>query len=73
MSNPSESPTSGAKSFAEMAGETLREAGLLVAVFGWLDKAVQGEAFLGVWSWKVLGFAIVLYLLGVMIERRRGA
>jgi hypothetical protein len=60
-----------AKTFAEMAGDSLREAGLLIAVFGWLDKTVQGEAFLGPWSWKVLGFATALFAAGVFIESRR--
>jgi hypothetical protein len=49
----------------------LRESAILVAVFGWLDKAVQGEDFLGLWSWKVLGFSALLFVAGVVIERRR--
>jgi hypothetical protein len=59
------------KTFAEMAGDTLREAAILIAVFAWLDRTVQGEDFLGVWTWKVLGLSTVLFVVGVVIERRR--
>jgi hypothetical protein len=31
----------GSKTFAEMAGDALREAAILVAVFGWLDRASE--------------------------------
>ncbi len=59
------------RSLAEMIGETLREAALLVAVFGWLDRIVQQEAFWGPWAWTVMGVALILYVMGVMIERYR--
>jgi hypothetical protein len=59
------------KTLAEMIGETLREAALLVAVFGWLDRVIQQEPFWGRWAWTVLGSSTVLYTLGVIIERYR--
>jgi hypothetical protein len=61
------------RTLAEMIGETLREAALLVAVFGWLDRVVQEEPFFGEWAWTVMGLAAVLYALGVLIERLRAA
>ena len=64
-------PSAPSKSVAEMAGEALRECAILIAVFGWLDRTIQGEPFWGPGSWKVIGFSIVLFVLGVAIERRR--
>jgi hypothetical protein len=61
------------RTLAEMIGETLREAALLVAVFGWLDRVVQEEPFFGEWAWTVMGLAALLYALGVLIERLRAA
>jgi hypothetical protein len=54
-----------------MIGDTLREAALLVAVFGWLDRVVQQEPFWGPWAWTILGVAMALYIAGVAIERLR--
>jgi hypothetical protein len=71
---PDEAPSAlrgGNRTLAEMIGETLREAALLVAVFGWLDRVVQQEPFWGVWAWTILAVALVLYVLGVTIERLR--
>lgn len=73
---PEEAPLSAAarggnRTLAEMIGETLREAALLVAVFGWLDRVVQQEPFWGTWAWTILAVAMVLYVLGVVIERLR--
>lgn len=59
------------RSLADMIGETLREAALLVAVFGWLDRVVQQEPFWGAWAWTVIGVALALYVMGVIIERYR--
>ncbi len=58
---------SSTKTLAEMIAETLREAAILVAVFGWLDRVVQQEPFWGTWSWTFLGGSAVLYTLGVVI------
>lgn len=72
---PEQAPLSAAaggnRTLAEMIGETLREAALLVAVFGWLDRVVQQEPFWGAWAWTILAVAMVLYVLGVAIERLR--
>jgi hypothetical protein len=59
------------RTLAEMIGDTLREAALLVAVFGWLDRVVQQEPFWGAWAWTILGVAMALYVAGVAIERLR--
>jgi len=56
---------------AQMIGDTLREAALLVAVFGWLDRVVQQEPFWGPWAWTILGASAALYFAGVLIERYR--
>jgi hypothetical protein len=61
------------RTLAEMIGDTLREAALLVAVFGWLDRVVQEEPFFGEWAWTVMGLAAMLYAVGVLIERLRSA
>jgi hypothetical protein len=61
------------KTVAEMIADTLREAALLVAVFGWLDRVVQQEPFWGTWAWTILGVAMLLYILGMTIERLRSA
>jgi hypothetical protein len=56
------------KTVAEMIAESLREAGLLCAVFGWLDTTVQGETFWGPWGWTVLGLALLLFTGGTVLE-----
>jgi hypothetical protein len=66
-------PLAANRTLAEMIGDTLREAALLVAVFGWLDRVVQEEPFFGEWAWTVMGLAAILYALGVLIERIRAA
>jgi hypothetical protein len=56
------------KTIAEMIADALREAGLLVAVFGWLDRTIQGEPFWGPWGWTVLGAATFLFVGGAIVE-----
>jgi hypothetical protein len=73
MLAPMAAPLAANRTLAEMIGDTLREAALLVAVFGWLDRVVQEEPFFGEWAWTVMGLAAVLYALGVLIERLRSA
>ncbi len=73
MLAPMPGELAASRTLAEMIGETLREAALLVAVFGWLDRVVQEEPFFGEWAWTVMGLAAILYALGVLIERLRGA
>jgi hypothetical protein len=59
------------RSAAEMAGEFLREAGVLVAVLGMLEKIVQGGwPSLG-WTVSMLGAGLFLAVLGAIIELRR--
>ena len=60
------------KTVAEMAADILREAALLLGVFGWLDKAVHNEPFFGPWGWQVLGIASACLVTGVVLERVRG-
>lgn len=62
------SEASSSKSVAEMIADALREAGLLTAVFGWLDTTVQGETFWGPWGWTVLGAALLLFVGGATLE-----
>jgi hypothetical protein len=62
---------SGNRTLAEMIADTLREAALLIAVFGWLDRTTQQEPFWGPWAWTILAMAMALYVTGVIIERLR--
>ncbi|HEY8040756.1 MAG TPA: hypothetical protein VIF15_13215 [Polyangiaceae bacterium] len=56
------------KTVAEMIADALREAGLLTAVFGWLDRTIQGEPFWGPWGWTVLGLSLLLFAGGAVLE-----
>jgi len=56
---------------AEMAGEFLREAGVLVAVLGMLEKIVLGGWPSVGWTVAVLVTGLSLAALGGIIERRR--
>ena len=66
-------PTHGSerKSAAEMIGEYLREAAVLVAVFAILDKLVEGHAVTLTWSVSAIAISLVLLVVGIEIERRR--
>jgi hypothetical protein len=66
-----EPPNSPPRSIAEMIGDWLREASVLVAVFGWLDKSVRDEAISGAWAFEVLALALLLFALGAAVERSR--
>ena len=67
------SPASDSKTVAEMIGEYVREAAVLVGVFAILDKLVEGREV--TWTWAVTGLSASLALLvgGILIEvaRRR--
>jgi hypothetical protein len=63
MSEPSSS-----KTVAEMIADALREAGLLTAVFGWLDRTIQGEPFWGPWGWTVMAMSLALFVGGAVLE-----
>lgn len=56
---------------AEMVGEALREAGVLTAVFGMLDKFLRDEGPSLRWTAGVLGLALCLFVLGIKIEEKR--
>jgi hypothetical protein len=65
------SPAGERKTLAEMTGEFLREAAVLVAVFAILDKLVQGQAVTTAWlvgAWAIAGAALGT---GMLIERLR--
>ncbi len=66
-------PTHGAnrKTAAEMVGEYLREAAVLVAVFAILDKLVQGHVVTLWWSVSAIAISLALLVVGIVIERRR--
>jgi hypothetical protein len=55
-----------------MFSEALREAAILIAVFGWLDKAVKNEPFEWRWGLIMLSFALALFLIGALIEVSQG-
>jgi hypothetical protein len=59
---------SSSKTVAEMIADSLREAGLLTAVFGWLDSTIQGEQFWGPWGWMVIGLSLLLFVGGMALE-----
>ena len=50
----------------ETVGEFLREAAVLVAVFGLLDRVVKDEDLTLAWAAAVSGCAIVLLLVGML-------
>jgi hypothetical protein len=56
---------------AEMAGEALRESGVLVLVFGLLDEAVGDRPLRVLWVGAILSIGVILFVLGLWIERSR--
>jgi len=58
------------KSVAEMIAEGLREIGVLILVFGVLDKLLKAE-LTGVWLGGVLVSGCYVFSLGMYLERRR--
>ncbi len=59
------------KSVAAMIGDGLREGGVLVAVFGMLDKFVHGEGPTTTWTTAVVATSLSLFLVGSTLERQR--
>jgi hypothetical protein len=57
-------------SFGEMLGDALREIGILLAVFGWLEPWHRNELTLRSLE-GVLGIAILAFGLGALVERMR--
>jgi len=62
--------SSGRKSVAEMLADWLREASVLIAVFGVLDKLVKNELTTA-WGWGALCLAIAFFSAGAALERYR--
>lgn len=63
--------TTERKGWHEMVGELFREAGVLVAVLGMLEKVLQGGWPGWAWTGAVLGTGLILSTFGVIIEMRR--
>jgi hypothetical protein len=59
------------RSVAEMLGDVLREAGVLVLVFGLLDEAITDRPLRVWWVAATLGVAGALLASGMILERRR--
>ena len=59
------------KSVAEMFGEFLREAAVLVAVFMPLDQMVTQQRFTWVWICCTLLMSSTLLVTGMIVERGR--
>lgn len=59
------------KSVAEMSGEFLREAGVLVGVFGFLDELIEDRPLRQIWLGGVVTVTLLLVLAGVALERYR--
>lgn len=69
---PPEKPSAGStKTFAEMAAEFLREAAVLVAVFGWLDAFGKKDSLPRWWEVGVTAFAAALFIAGTAVELHR--
>ena len=61
------------KTWAEMSAEALREAAVLVLVFGLLDKLVFEHPTSVGWVASVVGVALLSFVLGCVLERARRA
>lgn len=60
------------RTWPSMTGEYLREASVLVLVFGWLDKLVfEKDGPSPAWSRGVGAVALILFLIGGMLEKVR--
>jgi len=55
-----------------MVSELFRDAAVLLAVFGWLDRAAHDKPFFaGFWPFTVIGAGTLLFVVGVALERRQ--
>ena len=59
------------KTIVEMVGEFLREAAVLVLVFGFLDVFVNGRPLSAVWTGFVLLVSALALTWGILLERER--
>ena len=62
---------SESKSWGEMSADALREAGVLVLVFGLLDKYMFGPGPSAGWTAVVVSVALLSFVLGSVLERTR--
>jgi hypothetical protein len=65
-----ELPMAERRGAAEMAGKFLREAGVLVATLGWLEKAIQGGMPSLGWTVSTVGAGLILALFGASLSDR---
>ncbi len=59
------------KSWGEMSADALREAGVLVLVFGLLDKYMFGSGPSAGWTAAIVALALGTFVLGSVLERTR--
>ena len=59
------------KTIVEMVGEFLREAAVLVLVFGFLDQLADGKPLGAVWTGFILLISGLSLTLGILFERER--
>ena len=59
------------KSIVEMLGEFLREAAVLVLVFGFLDQFSSGRPLNAIWTAFILLVSGLSLALGILFERER--
>ena len=64
------------KGYPEMLGEFCREAGVLIGVFGFLDRAIRkpepDDPSMFLWAMSVTAACLGFTFLGMWIEHRRG-
>lgn len=59
------------KTIVEMVGEFLREAAVLVLVFGFLDQLSKGQPLNAIWTGFILLISALSLTLGILFERER--
>jgi hypothetical protein len=59
------------KTILEMMGEALREMAVLVVVLAPLDRWVEHRPYTPTDSWETFGISGILFVFGVILERRR--
>jgi ascorbate-specific PTS system EIIC-type component UlaA len=64
-------PTGQNRTPAEMIGEFLRDAAVLVAVFAPLEKIITGQPLTGRTVLTIVGLVVILAGAGVVVEVRR--
>ena len=59
------------KTTGEMIAEAFREIAVLVFVFAPFDRWVERRPYTLSDTWKTLGFGVILFIIGVLVERVR--